>query len=400
MFLVPDPGSYGDPTRVPHLTKAKAVPDVAASIRALRSSDWTTRKRGVIALGKSKSPDAVEPVIACLRDGNPYVRERTVSALVRLGHLAVPALIALLKDDAWYIRQKAAVVIGRIGDPDTFDSLAALLTDRNGKVRLAAASAIAGLKHKKTLRFMLSATRHEDDAIRELALNALGRLGGKTASAQLVASLTDVSERCRTAAAHSLGLLKDSAVADDLLSALKREAGPTAKGAMIRALGCLQAKQAIRTLTTLAKADDGDYGDNWMLGQEAVFALAAIGQPAARSLRHLIVASSDNAASTVVAALRRFNGPWAVDLLSDLAHNPDGQTAYWAIISLGETESPKAIPPLLAAIESGEHLTAAIWSLGNLKTPEADAILRGLLTRTTYAGQRDAIKRALEDRGR
>ncbi len=167
---------------------AAAVPPL---VEALKHEEWLVRLHAVEALGKLKSPDAVEPLLYLLfNDRDAAVREDVARALGEIGdpkaveflliamaevgtrpravealglirdRRAVPALLGVLSgdskpansrpivgcnedryDEELYVLEAAVVALGRIGDQATIPALIGAL--RNTVVRAEAAEALA-----------------------------------------------------------------------------------------------------------------------------------------------------------------------------------------------------------------------------------------------------------------
>ncbi len=89
-------------------------------------------------------------------------------------------ILTRLSDPDTLVRRRAAMALGRIGAPETGDSLAALLVDSEEAVRLTAAFALGLLEGplSDTAREALIAAAHDpSDEVRSRAIEALGRSG-------------------------------------------------------------------------------------------------------------------------------------------------------------------------------------------------------------------------------
>ncbi len=91
-------------------------------------------ERGVAAekLGKMGDPQAVEPLIAALRDEDSDVRRIAAKVLGKIGDTrAVDPLIAILtdKNEDEFVRSAAAEALGNIGDPRAVEPLILVLKE-------------------------------------------------------------------------------------------------------------------------------------------------------------------------------------------------------------------------------------------------------------------------------
>src|SRR5689334_21678925 len=89
-------------------------------LAALVEPDWLIRKRAIEALGRTRDPRALTPLLNLLHSADKHTRAAAVDALGWLGQSgAVADLLDVLDDDAWpYIRAAAAIALGRIGHQD------------------------------------------------------------------------------------------------------------------------------------------------------------------------------------------------------------------------------------------------------------------------------------------
>jgi uncharacterized tellurite resistance protein B-like protein len=147
-YIIPD-RELEDFTRQQAEKESKIIlQNLDPHITGLKSPNKYVRKVAVAALGRSKDPLAVKPLISCLKDSHWAVRVLAAQSLGELGFPdAVEALIELLKGYGLYQRKAAADALGQIKDARAIDALAALaLEDPRGIVRKAATLAIDKIK--------------------------------------------------------------------------------------------------------------------------------------------------------------------------------------------------------------------------------------------------------------
>ena len=89
-------------------------------------------------LGAIGSDEAIDPLIATLRDNNKLVRREASTALTRIGDNAVDPLLSILNDEDWRVRGAAAWALGSIGNKKAIEPLNNLLDDENGFVKTGA----------------------------------------------------------------------------------------------------------------------------------------------------------------------------------------------------------------------------------------------------------------------
>lgn len=116
-------------------------PAVETLLKLLR--DWEVRKYAIAALGKIRDERVLEPLMLQLR--NDEFKDDAVDALVELGGPCVPRLISALKDKDENVRKCAVLALGRIKDPDAIDPLIEMLGDKDWFTRLTAAAALESI---------------------------------------------------------------------------------------------------------------------------------------------------------------------------------------------------------------------------------------------------------------
>jgi HEAT repeat protein len=116
-------------------------PAVEVLIKLLR--DWDVRKYAINALGKIRDERVLEPLMVQLR--NEEFREDATNALVELGEPTLPRLVEALKDKDEAVRKQAVVALGRIKHDEAIDPLIEMLGDKDWFTRLNAAAALEAI---------------------------------------------------------------------------------------------------------------------------------------------------------------------------------------------------------------------------------------------------------------
>ena len=120
--------------------------EVTAILQSLASArDTGARMTAVAELGRSRDPNAREPLLAALRDTNRDVRWTAIEALGELGdRRAVRPLVDYLRRKEAYRWGKRLVAnaLGAIGGPDAIEALSTMLSDPDPFVRRCAALAL------------------------------------------------------------------------------------------------------------------------------------------------------------------------------------------------------------------------------------------------------------------
>lgn len=116
-------------------------PAVDTLLRLLR--DWDVRKYAILSLGKIRDERVLDPLMLQLR--NDEFKDDAINALVELGEPSVPKLIAALKDRDETVRKSAVLALGRIKNSDAIDPLIQMLSDQDWFTRLTAAAALESI---------------------------------------------------------------------------------------------------------------------------------------------------------------------------------------------------------------------------------------------------------------
>jgi HEAT repeat protein len=116
-------------------------PAVDMLIKLLR--DWDVRKYAIIAMGKIRDERVLDPLMLQLK--NDEFKDDATNALVELGEPALERLIKALKDKDENIRKQAVLALGRIRHRDAIDPLIDMLADSDWFTRLTAAAALEAI---------------------------------------------------------------------------------------------------------------------------------------------------------------------------------------------------------------------------------------------------------------
>ncbi len=116
-------------------------PAVELLIKLLR--DWDVRKYAIAALGKIRDERVLDPLMVQLR--NDEFKDDALNALVELGQPALPRLVAALKDKDENVRKQSVLALGRIKHAEAIDPLIDMLSDSDWFTRLTSAAALEAI---------------------------------------------------------------------------------------------------------------------------------------------------------------------------------------------------------------------------------------------------------------
>jgi HEAT repeat protein len=211
---------------------------LAPLIKALASPDWIVRMHAAKALGRIKDSGAVVPLLPLLQDSVKAVREETSTALAAIGKAALPSLLTALIHPEWLVRLHAVEALGKTQSPDAVEPLLSVLfNDRDRAVREDAVRALGQIGDARAVEFLV--TTMKEPGLRPLAVEALGRIGDHRAVPVLINVLEGVDrpevsrpiDGCGDrwdeelivlgAAARALGAIQDETAIPSLMKALR-----------------------------------------------------------------------------------------------------------------------------------------------------------------------------------
>jgi len=177
-------------------------------VSALTHDEWLVRLHAVESLGRTKSPDAVDPLLKLLfNDRDSSLREDAVRALGEIGDArAVEFLLTALKEPG--LRPLVAEALGRIGDRQAVPALVAVVDGTN---RPEQSRTVAGCGDQWT----------EEMTAQAAATRSLGQIRDPATIPTLVAALKNTVTRAEAATAlvafgqpaipHLVAMLKNEA---------------------------------------------------------------------------------------------------------------------------------------------------------------------------------------------
>lgn len=125
-----------------------AVPELIA---ALHDPVPAMRLQAIKALGRTGSPEAVSALLSALHSSDEQQGSQIFLALVKLGHIAVPALLEASWSPSSWLRWHSIRALGEIHDGRAFSRLVQALTDSDHGVAWMAAKGLAPFGEKCVL---------------------------------------------------------------------------------------------------------------------------------------------------------------------------------------------------------------------------------------------------------
>ena len=201
---------------------------------------------------------AVEPLIARVVTGSDSLHYISAQVLGRIGDKrAIPFLQKLAKEPNAFVRREAILSLGKMGNPAMGPFLqVALVGDKAAEVRSAAAQSLGNLRDTLAVLPLVQALADSAALVRQQAVAALHRLWTPTAEAAVASTLKDRDETVRYIAVQSLGKHR-VLQALDLLRAALRDSSVWVRVEAARALARLGDPGAVDDLVRLLKQHGG-----------------------------------------------------------------------------------------------------------------------------------------------
>jgi HEAT repeat protein len=203
----------------------------------LKDRVWDVRRAAAVALGKLKDTRAVPALIAGLQDDDADVREAVATALGLLrDRSAIGPLVKAMTDSASGVRRLAATALTRIDEdwsvtPEAkaaIEELKVLLLDSEKRYLVGSLLKNLGFhtpetdllmpqempsstpekRRKLAASLLLSTLKDYDSVLRQVAAEALGRLGEHRAESALQNARRDPAPSVRLAVEHALRVLR------------------------------------------------------------------------------------------------------------------------------------------------------------------------------------------------
>ena len=372
------------------------------------------------ALAKTRSREAVEPLISLLESDNNDLRIATHDALVEItkqsngksksfwqewwdrnkvktreqwledivdkleeGSKKLKAENSQLRNE---IVEKTIKILKTRKEKDGIRQLTDAIKSEYQAVRIFAAGELANHKDPEVVKIFVDLISDDDPEIRVLAVNVLGDIGGVSELKNIISALQGKEISVRESAARALGKLGKKEVAYDLLSALSDPANIVVCAAA-EALGELRVEEAVEPLINLFSNKDpkikesaivalGKFQDNRAIDplinslkdeEERIrwYAADTLGKiRAKKAVSHLINLLSDESArvrESTATALGQIRDESAVEPLIKLLKDRDSRVAEKAadvLLSI-ECESFELLGSIVNAFYAGEDYKRA-----------------------------------------
>lgn len=309
--------------------------DVSPLVRAALDADG---RRHLLAAVRDAGDDAAAAIARVLRWigvdeatqalgallANPAVREEAAAALVDNGEASVDVLVEHLDHPDEATRAVAIGALGQIGSRRATRQLVRLLDHPHTSI--AACGALARIADREAFEPLLAMIGHRDPAIRMAAVGALNTIGHPQMQDRIVPLLDDENPLVRESAVRIAGYFGYPAAAE----VMRARAADPDEGVRIAAL------------EHLPLFDDA-------LALQVLASVMAEGTPKTRA--------------AVIRALTRVESAAALPMLASALEDQDAWVRYFAARAIGERPERTVVPGLVAMAESDPSTPARVAAI-------------------------------------
>ena len=404
-------GRIGHRQATPALVAALADPELA-----LPAANALAR------IGDRAAFDALMGLVAA---PDIAVRQAAIAALNSIGHPDMPGRIApLLGDVDPIVRESAVRIAGYFGYPQALEPMLARVRDEHDRVRAAAVETLPMFEDgARVLEALTVAIATDTARVRAAAAGALAHVDHPEAVNALVGALEDADAWVRYAALRSIGAKGDLRAAPAVIDRLQHDPAPHVRLAALDAVGRLDPPGAIQVLEPFAASEDRDvaqaairaighlgrpdalsclerflHAPEWWRRLEAVTATATRWESAVVRVLQWTAAADDHpeVSGAAIDALARIGrredgeGPMAARALVALSAEPEIREAV--VAALGTLPS-RLVGEIAAGLRHPvtEVRRACVEALGRMKRPEASRALEEALEDAVPAVRLTAI---------
>lgn len=302
----------------------------AAILPLMDDADSWVRRKAIEAICKLKDPATLPALKERLPDEKDAATLTQIIGVI--GESGGPAdareLIPFIRHPDMIVRQAAVDAVIAAGDSSVIPALIAVVSDEDVNARRGAVAVLNGLKDPRSAATLIQALKDGDWWVREAATEALSDLGGGKISAMIMELLHDPDEGVRRSAVEFYCRVRDPAAFDHLLALLEDTDWWTREKAII-ALGLVKDPRAIEPIGKLT----GDREVVWSIPK----ALATIGGEAIlKPLTALLSHAQKQVRMEALRAVATVEGDAALDLVKEMARDPDGEIMSFALKQLRE----------------------------------------------------------------
>lgn len=229
---------------------------------------------------------------------------------------------------------------------------------------------------KPAVPLLIEALDDESWRVRQMSVEALGRIGETEALELLIRRLDDEDERVRGVVPRALGAIGDDAAVEPLINAMNTDPDSGVRHQATQALGEFRGERVVRSLINALDAQDT------RVVMEAMSSLAKTGDESAVGPLAQRLNAERAIRLRAAESLGRLGDPRALEPLVSALDQGNAEMRATVVLALGELGDPRAVEPLAEALKNTEEdvavRTAAAQALGMIGGEEAIEALRAV----------------------
>jgi HEAT repeat protein len=412
-----------------NIKTGKAIEDMIALLLNTRKP-IESRILITSALAKTRSREAVEPLISLLESDNNDLRIAANDALAEItkqssgssksfwqkwwdrnkvksreqwledivdklegGFKKLEAENSLLRDE---IAKKTIEILKTRKEKDNIKQLIDAIKSEYQEVRIFAARELANHKDSEVIKIFVDLISDNDTEIRVLAANVLGEIGDVYELKYLISALQDKEIKVRESAARALGKLGKNEAAFDLLSLLS-DPDNRVVCAAAEALGELRANEAVEPLINLIPNRDPK------VKESAIVALGKVKDD--RAIEPLINSLKDDEERIrwyAADSLGKIGAQNATLPLITLLSDKSARVRESAVTALGQIGDESAVESLIRLLKDGDNRVAekaasvlSVIECKNFKT--LDNIVNAFYAENDYKRSVEILKKQINN---
>jgi HEAT repeat protein len=266
----------------PDVEKLKAKGDIAGLVRALGYDETQLQQAAAKALETTGSA-AVEPLLVAVRSKkDAFQINLIIETLSKINPHPTERLVAALQDENKSVQEVAVEALGKIGEKSAVEPLIAVLPQYGGSQKRGVVEALGMIGDRNAMEPVILTLYDFNALVREAAAKALLKIGDARAVDPLIRVLKDEHYGVRQAAAFTLGKLEDVRAVEPLI-ALLQDTDLGVRRAAVEALGKMRDARAVQPLIALLISNSSGVDT-----QTIAEALGKLGAPAVEGLIPLL----------------------------------------------------------------------------------------------------------------
>ena len=285
-----------------------------ALLERLESDEVAISKKAAIALGYLRSPIAIAPLLAAVKNPHRQIHWQAAAALSWIGSAdAISSLVKLLRHPSIQVQAASAKALGRASLP-AVSPLVEALKHNDDMVKVHAAHSLGQISSPLAVTTLIDALEHGSKSVRFEAAWALGQIKSPLSANSLARLLTDNDISVQSQAVQALKNIGTPAIAP--VSKMLYNSSSHTRSVAARTLGQIGMEEVVPMLAQVLRDDEYAY-----VRCDAALALGEIGShDAVFYLSQSIKDRDRSVRSAILRALAQVNSPEAQEILNSIKH--------------------------------------------------------------------------------